>query len=178
MKNRNFFFPFLSSFVDIGWRSNASFWSVTFLFLFSLAAVYREKNETSDSDISTPRERESYLSTIRESSTRKKERKKRRKHLTSPSTQKRKTDRRLTGASDSFPFFSSVRLLLHCYCLQCDVLTCVFPFSSSLLSVSLSLSVACCTSTSFTLSVTHRHDYYPFGQFTRLLWYFLNTRTE
>jgi hypothetical protein len=48
-----------------------SFDRLHFSFFLSFAAACRERKETSDSDISTPRERKKYLSTIRESTARK-----------------------------------------------------------------------------------------------------------
>jgi hypothetical protein len=118
-----FFFSSSSSFLfrsslilsDEASEAFDSFDRLHFLFLFSLCSK-EGKKEPSDSDISTLREKEKYLS-----------KKEKRKHLLlAPS------DRCLAGATDSFSFsqfFSSVRsfmLLLY------DVLTCVFFFSSSL----------------------------------------------
>ncbi len=101
-------------------------------FLFLLSLLREEKKNQSDSDISTLREKEKYLS-----------KKEKRKHLLlAPS------DRRLAGATDSFSFsrfFSSsvpsFMLLLY------DVLTCVFflllLFLSSVMFGAVSFSPCC-----------------------------------
>jgi hypothetical protein len=100
--------------------------------------------------------------------------KEKRKHSTplplqpaSPSTQKRETDRRLAGASDSFSFFFLPFVRFYAIAVRrFDV--CLFSSSS--------LSFVCCVSTSLSLSVAYGRDYYPFRWFSRL--FFLKKETK
>lgn len=151
-----FFFSFLSFSFVVRWyrqtkrcKAFDSFDRLHFSF-FSFAAAWREKQETSDSDISTPREKEKYLSTIRESTTRK-----RRGNIQHHHHHQHKGERQidvwLVQVILSRVFFSSVRSLL-CYCLLYDVLTCVF-----FLLLFLSLSRLLCFGQFLSLSLSRLH---------------------
>jgi hypothetical protein len=87
----------------------------------------REKKEPSDSDISTPREREKYLSTIRESTTRKRRGNIQHHYHYNPHHHQHKRERQIDVwlvqvILSRFFFFRSFASMLLLY----DVLTCVF----------------------------------------------------
>ena len=130
-----------------------SFDRLHFSFFLSFAAACRERKETSDSDISTPRERKKYLSTIRESTARKRRGNIQHHHQ---HKRERQIDVWLVQVILSrFFFFRSFISLLLLY----DVLTCVF-FSSSSSSPLLSPSAVVFRPVS--LFIAYGRDYYPF----------------
>ncbi len=158
-----FLFPFFSSFVDIGRRSNAKLLIVLIgyisLSLFCCCLPRKERNQWQwHIDAKRKREVPIYNSRINDE-------KEKRKHPTPPpSTQKRKTDRCLAGASDSFSlFFSSVRSLL-CYCCTTFWRVSFFFFFFFFFS----LSAVVFRLVSLSLSVAYVRDYYPFRWFSRL----------
>jgi hypothetical protein len=100
---------------------------IGYISLSFAAAACREKKEPSDSDISTPREREKYLSTIRESTTRKRRGNIQHHYHYNPHHHQHKRERQIDVwlvqvILSRFFFFRSFASMLLLY----DVLTCVF----------------------------------------------------
>ena len=172
-KKKNFFlFPFFSSFVDIGRRSNNAkrlivligYISLSFLLLLLLSVEKRKRPVTV-----TYRRQRKREGTYIQFANQRREWEEETSNTTIINTKERETDRRLAGASDSFSFFfSSVRSFLCCCRCSCTTFWRVsFFLFLLLLFSSLSLS-RLFVSTSFFLSIAYTHDYYQFRWFSRL----------
>ena len=105
-KEEFFSLSFFSSFIDIGRRDNANLLIVLIGYIsLSFCCCCPPRKESSDTDISKPRERKEKVTIYNSRIIDEKEEKHPSPSSSSPSTQKRKTDRCLAGASGSFCSF-------------------------------------------------------------------------